>query len=228
MRLGSMTISRVHFPVTTLGFGRRIGLWAQGCSICCPGCINPDTWDFAGGWKVTVEELLTLTRRWLPAADGITITGGEPFDQPAGLQALVQALRREFGGDILAFSGYNHEVLFAKYPAIVQHLDVLITGPFDLSAGQRLYLRGSDNQRVFLLSPKAKSRYPADIDVRRWEGPRHLDFFFDGADAFMAGIPKPDFPVTLRRGLASVNLGCSLVTHKPARKESAAFRNQHE
>lgn len=223
MRLGSITISRAHFPVTTLGFGRRIGLWIQGCSIRCPGCIDRDTWDFAGGWKVTVEELLALTRKWLPAAEGITITGGEPFDQPAGLLALVQSLRREFGGDILAFTGYNHEALFAKYPAIVRHLDVLITGPFDASAGQRLYLRGSDNQRVFLLSPKAKSRYPADIDGRRWEGPRHLDFFFDGTDAFMAGIPKPDFPATLRRGLTSVNLGCNLAPHKSARKEPLAF-----
>jgi hypothetical protein len=128
----------------------------------------------------------------------------------------------------MAFSGYNHEILFAKYPAIVQDLDLLITGPFDPSAGQRLYLRGSDNQRVFLLSAKAKSRYPADIDGRCWKGPRHLDFFFDGADAFMAGIPKPDFSGTLHRGLASVNLGCNPVTHKPARKESAASQNQHE
>jgi len=221
-------MSRVHFPATTLGFGRRIGLWVQGCSIRCPGCINPDTWDFAGGWKATAEELLTLARRWLPAADGITITGGEPFDQPAGLQALVQSLRRECGGDILAFSGYNHEVLFSTYPAIVQNLDVLITGPFEPSAGQRLFLRGSDNQRISLLSAKAKSRYPADIDGRRWEGPRHLDFFFDGADVFMAGIPEQDFSGTLRRGLASVNLACNPVAHKPARKEPAAFRNQHE
>jgi len=216
-------MSRVHFPATTLGFGRRIGLWVQGCSIRCPGCINPDTWDFAGGWKATAEELLTLARRWLPAADGITITGGEPFDQPAGLQALVQSLRRECGGDILAFSGYNHEVLFSTYPAIVQNLDVLITGPFEPSAGQRLFLRGSDNQRISLLSAKAKSRYPADIDGRRWEGPRHLDFFFDGADSFMAGIPKPDFPATLRQGLASVNLGCNLAPHKSARTGPAAF-----
>ena len=228
MSLGSIKISRAHFPVTTLGFGRRVGLWVQGCSIRCPGCINPDTWVFTGGWRVTVEGLLALTRQWLPAADGITITGGEPFNQPAGLEALVQSLRREFGGDILAFSGYNHEVLFAKYPAIVQHLDVLITGPFKPSANQRLYLRGSDNQRVFLLSPKTMSRYPADIDGRRWEGPRHLDFFFDGGSAFMAGIPTPDFPATLRRGLAAANLRCKLAAQQPARGEAAILPNEYK
>ena len=228
MGLGLLKISRVHFPVTTLGYGRRIGIWLQGCSIRCPGCVNPDTWDFAAGWEATPEEFINLAGRWLSEADGITITGGEPFDQPAGLQPLVQSLCAHFDGDVLAFSGYSHDILFAKYPAILQHLDVLITGPFDPAAGQSLYLRGSDNQRVFLLSPKAKSRYPADIDGRRWEGPRHLDFFFDGADAFMAGIPKPDFPATLRRGLASVNLGCNPASHKPARKEPAEFQNQHE
>ena len=168
--------------------------------------INPDTWDFAAAWEATPEELTNLAGRWLSEADGITITGGEPFDQPAGLQLLVQFLRAHFNGDVLAFSGYSHDILFAKYPAILQHLDVLITGPFDPAAGQSLYLRGSDNQRVFLLTPKATSRYPADMDSRPWEGERHLDIFFDGADAFMAGIPKPDFSAALRQGLQSVNL----------------------
>ena len=223
-----MKISRVHFPVTALGWGRRIGIWVQGCSIRCPGCVNMDTWDSKGGWEATLEELMNRMGRWLPLADGITFTGGEPFDQPAGLQALVQSLREQFDGDVLVFSGYPHEMLLADHHAIVRQLDVLITGPFDPSAGQRLYLRGSDNQRVFLLSPKAMSRYPADIDGRRWEGPRHLDFFFDGGSAFMAGIPKPDFPATLRRGLAAANLCCKLAAQQPAQGEAAILPNEYE
>ena len=114
MMSGSIRISRVHFPVTTLGYGRRIGVWLQGCSIRCSGCINPDTWDFAAGWEATPEELSNLAGRWLSEADGITITGGEPFDQRAALQPLVQFLRAHFDGDVLAFSGYSHDILFAK------------------------------------------------------------------------------------------------------------------
>ncbi len=228
MRAGSIKISRVHFPVTTLGYGRRIGVWLQGCSIRCPGCINPDTWDFATGWEATPEELTNLVGRWLSEADGITITGGEPFDQPSGLQLLLQSLRAHFDGDVLAFSGYSHDILFAKHPAILQHLDVLITGPFDPAAGQSLSLRGSDNQRVFLLTPKATSRYPADIDSRPWEGQRHLDIFFDGDDAFMAGIPKPGFSAALHRGLQSVNLRSGTPPPQSDPKQPAFLQNQHE
>jgi len=224
----SIKISRVHFPVTTLGHGRRIGIWLQGCSIRCPGCINPETWDPAGGWRATSEALMNLVDRWLPDADGVTITGGEPFDQPGGLQSMVQSLRLQLDGDVLAFSGYTHDILFAKYPAILQHLDVLITGPFDPAAGQSLYLRGSDNQRVFLLTPKAKSRYPADMDSRPWEGPRQLDIFFDGDDAFMAGIPKPDFSVALCQGLQSVNLRSGTPHLGSATKQPALPLNRYE
>lgn len=41
----NLALSRMHFPVTTLGPGDRIGIWFQGCSIRCTGCISKDTWD---------------------------------------------------------------------------------------------------------------------------------------------------------------------------------------
>jgi anaerobic ribonucleoside-triphosphate reductase activating protein len=72
----------MHFPVTTLGPGRRVGVWLQGCSIRCQGCISVDTWIKDRG-ITTVDEVVTALQLWLSRADGITVSGGEPFDQTA-------------------------------------------------------------------------------------------------------------------------------------------------
>jgi anaerobic ribonucleoside-triphosphate reductase activating protein len=50
-------LNRVHFPVTALGPGRRIGIWLQGCLIRCPGCMSLDTWAPAGT-RIAVAGLL--------------------------------------------------------------------------------------------------------------------------------------------------------------------------
>jgi anaerobic ribonucleoside-triphosphate reductase activating protein len=88
----SITLSRLHFPVTTLGPGKRIGIWLQGCSIRCPGCISADTWSATEG-LTTTEAVIEALLPWLPDAEGITISGGEPFDQPEALQILLRELR---------------------------------------------------------------------------------------------------------------------------------------
>src|SRR4051794_30769668 len=104
----NIALSRIHFPLTTLGPGRRIGIWLQGCSIRCPGCISLDTWAKGRG-ATTVDAVLDSVRPWLAAADGITVSGGEPFDQEAALEALLHGLRARTSADILVFSGYPLE-----------------------------------------------------------------------------------------------------------------------
>ena len=88
-----LSLSRVHFPVTTLGPGRRLGIWFQGCSIRCPGCISADTWG-PGKRRVGIAQLLEQLTPWLAEAEGITLSGGEPFDQFPALLALLQGLRQ--------------------------------------------------------------------------------------------------------------------------------------
>ena len=86
-------ISRAHYPVTTLGVGRRIGIWFQGCSIRCKGCVSQDTWATDPSKAIPVGALLGWCKMVAPEGpDGVTISGGEPFDQPAGLSALLDGL----------------------------------------------------------------------------------------------------------------------------------------
>src|SRR6185369_5076232 len=98
-----IAISRIHFPISTLGPGRRVGVWFQGCSIRCEGCISADTWG-AGRGQTTVDEVFSAILPWLTQADGITISGGEPFDQADALVALLRRVRSATAVDVLVFS----------------------------------------------------------------------------------------------------------------------------
>lgn len=198
MKIG---INKIHYPVTTLGYGQRICLWIQGCSIHCADCISKDTWDFDPVREIEVEELVFALSPWTREADGLTISGGEPFDQPDALLELLLLLRPLIAGDILIYSGYTHKFIKSRYHNIMNYIDVLIDGPFKPEAGQSLTLRGSDNQSIRLLSPLAKSRYPADINHHPWQGKRKVDLLIDGDTLWFAGIPEIGAMKNLREEL---------------------------
>jgi len=203
-----ISINKVHFPVTTLGYGRRVGIWFQGCSIRCPGCISRDTWEFSEDTAMALEPFMASIGPWLSRADGVTISGGEPFDQPEALAAVIEELHRRQAGDILVYSGYAREHLFECHRPITEQIDVLISEPYRLAAGTTLTLRGSDNQRITLLSCLARERYPIDIDGRPWDPARKMDVMLDGDIVWMAGIPRAGEMAEVKRKLAAAGLAC--------------------
>ena len=193
-------ISRLHFPVTTLGPGRRVGLWFQGCSIGCAGCISVDTWD-AGEGHVPLASVVAALARFAPEADGLTVSGGEPFDQPDALAALLTAWRGLSSRSIFLFTGYERAAIgpwLSEHPGLV---DAVMTGPFRSDLPQTRALRGSDNQALHILSAlgeelRGHDRAAGDAD-------RRLDVLFDArGQAWFAGIPARGDLARLRRLLA--------------------------
>jgi anaerobic ribonucleoside-triphosphate reductase activating protein len=187
-------LSRAHFPVTTLGPGRRLGIWFQGCGIHCPGCISADTWRKGRrGQGIPVAQFLADIQPWLLEADGLTISGGEPFGQPEALRELLLGVRRQSRGDILAYSGYPLEQLdLSRFTGLI---DALVSDPYDETAPQTLVLRGSDNQRLTLLSALGRERFAALARKRRDDpdDSKALDVMFDAdGGIWMAGIPRRD------------------------------------
>lgn len=183
-----ISLSRVHFPVTTLGPGRRLGIWVQGCSIRCAGCISSDTWA-ARFPDLRVSEVIERVQPWLLECDGVTVSGGEPFEQPEALGELLRRFRQLKETNILVYSGLPLEKLRTS-PLLQEGLiDCLISEPFDISAAQTKYLRGSDNQRMTLLTPRGEEVFGC-LDCATTEADRRLDVMFDAdGSVWLAGIP---------------------------------------
>ena len=134
------------------GPGSRMAVFVQGCPHHCPGCHNPQTHDFSGGYDEAPENIF---RRYTanPLLKGVTFSGGEPFAQAKALIPLACMLR-EAGASLWIYSGYTLEQLLSpEAPAGSRELlalcDVLVDGPFLLEhRNLELPYRGSDNQRV--------------------------------------------------------------------------------
>ena len=208
---GSIAISRLHFPVTTLGPGKRIGVWVQGCSLGCAGCISPDTWA-PGLGLTTLARVTAVLEHWLPIADGLTMTGGEPLEQPAALAALLGWWRERSKGSVLLYTGYDMDKLLAFEASAPGLIDAAMVGRFEASAGRRKVARGSDNQKLvsfsalgenieMMISGCRTAEERGDLGVAA--GPRRLDLSVqdDGA-AWLAGIPGAGDMGRLGRALA--------------------------
>jgi anaerobic ribonucleoside-triphosphate reductase activating protein len=139
----------------------------------------------------TVEEVLAALAPWQAEADGLTVSGGEPFEQGEALAALLAGWSASSPGDVLVFTGFERaavEPWLAAHPGLI---DALVTGPFRQDAPQTLALRGSDNQELHVLTPRGTPF----LAFERTVGPddRRLDAMFDADGAvWFAGIPARD------------------------------------
>jgi anaerobic ribonucleoside-triphosphate reductase activating protein len=210
----ALLLAKAHYPVTTLGPGTRAGIWTQGCTLHCHGCLSKDTWDADPRRAVPVETVLGWLASLPGPVDGVTISGGEPFEQPAALAALLRGVRawRDTPGretielDILVYSGYAYSRLSrsGEMRELLDMCDAVITGPYvdRLNPGGRhpadgsLLWRGSANQRVVPLSPLGRERYGALAGVGKTgegTGPRvqvSVDEGPEGRRVYYIGIPR--------------------------------------
>lgn len=206
-------ISRLHHPVVALGPGRRAGIWLQGCRIGCAGCMSRDTWEPAAESSlVPLSEVTDWVESVAEGLDGITISGGEPFDQPEALGALTRWLRERFDPatvDILVYTGYRKNLVLARHAMILGSIDALITEPFRQRLGTQLRWRGSANQQLVMLSDLGRSRYAEHVGAAA-DTPLQIDVR-DGAVSII-GIPRPGDLPRLEEALAQRGValdGCS-------------------
>ena len=137
------------------GPGRRSSVLLSGCDVGCRGCWVPHLWSTSSGSLVPVDLLADALLDPHYQRDGVSILGGEPFMQPAGLLGLVRALRERGCPHILVYTGRTHEGLLAgarsepAVGAVLDSIDMLIDGPYveALASGAGPWT-GSGNQRV--------------------------------------------------------------------------------
>ena len=125
------------------GDGCRYVVFVQGCAHHCPGCHNPETWDFDGGYEVDPAEIAEdyKSRRLL---DGITLSGGDPFYRQVECLELLKLFPE--GTDVWWYTGFEYETI--KDTPLAKAAHTLVTGPYreDLKCEGKMY--GSSNQEI--------------------------------------------------------------------------------
>lgn len=155
-------VHRLYHNSVCDGPGRRSVIQMQGCSIRCDFCFVPQTHGFGGGVLADVGDIVrhALAPEGEPR-DGVTVTGGEPFDQPAALAAILRELKAR-GVHTIVYTGHTVEGLRERRQAetdeALRLADIIVDGPFvvGLSRGATGW-RGSTNQRTIQLTREADS-----------------------------------------------------------------------
>ena len=146
------------------GPGVRVSLFVSGCTHGCPGCFNPETWDFQFGQPFTQKTMDTLLAALAPEhIRGLSLLGGEPL-HPDNQKTVLEGVRRVREAfphkTVWCYTGYFYENLVQgqvgdpeTVRALLEGIDVLVDGPFvEARKNLGLRFRGSDNQRILLAS----------------------------------------------------------------------------
>lgn len=143
------------------GPGVRVSLFVSGCRNHCPGCFNPETWDFSYGQpftKKTEKEIMKALRpSWI---QGLSILGGDPME-PENQKALLPLLKRIRvflpDKDVWLYTGYHFEDVSGS--PLLSYVDVVVDGPFiEAEKDAGLAFRGSRNQRIIRMRGDADGK----------------------------------------------------------------------
>lgn len=165
-----MRIERAVNYITALGPGKRLCVWVNGCSRGCKGCVSKRLQAVDESTEADIETYFFGYN--LEAIDGVTISGGEPFEQSKELNKLVKYFKRRGIKDILVYTGFTIEGLRkaknADVAEILENISVLIDGEYveELDSGKG-NLKGSDNQRILYLDESVKEKYEAYLHAER-------------------------------------------------------------
>ena len=177
-----MYVRTICYPVTVLGPGRRLGIWLSGCSKRCPGCMSPELRERRATDDVPLETVFRVVDARADDIDGVTISGGEPFEQARELCELVEHICENVTEDILVYTGWTLDDVRADTwgKRALSFIATLVDGPYVEEMDDGIGLRGSSNQVVHRLK-----RLPA-FDFEH-EKRRVQSFVFDN-HAFMVGL----------------------------------------
>jgi anaerobic ribonucleoside-triphosphate reductase activating protein len=143
------------------GPGLRFVIWSQGCTLACPGCFNPATHPRDDGEPATAEELAAQVLNQA-GIDGVTLTGGEPLEQPAAVARFCDLIGAGGGLGIVILTGFTRQEITAD-PArerAVARADMVLAGRYNARRHLGSGLRGSDNKEYWART----GRYsPADF-----------------------------------------------------------------
>ncbi|MDK2831232.1 4Fe-4S single cluster domain-containing protein [Methanolobus sp. WCC1] len=138
------------------GPGKRIVIWVQGCTIGCKGCFNTTLQPHVAKTLVDPEKFALKIVKLCKDnnCEGITLTGGEPFQQSYSLGILTKVVK-ENKISVVCFSGYTSKKLLNSNDkhvnSLLDNIDILIAGPFQMNVHypNRTWFDDPDKELVF-------------------------------------------------------------------------------
>jgi anaerobic ribonucleoside-triphosphate reductase activating protein len=190
-----LNLAEVAFDVTTLGPGRRVAVWTQGCPFDCPGCISPE-WIPLRANKLVEPERLAAALLEVEGHAGLTFSGGDPMLQARGLVDLwdrVASARPDW--TLVVFSGYRRAEILTTgtdtQRALLDRADAFIDGRYVAARNDGVGLRGSSNQEIWF---GPRSRFTPDERHAMLSERRGVEVRVEENRIFTIGIPGKSWP----------------------------------
>ena len=198
-------IDRFQERTRVLGPGERSVVWFHGCSRNCPGCVAAEM-NRSNDYE-TIEPIKLAYRVCsVEGVEGLTLSGGEPFDQDvASMINFLDVVRQRINLNIMAYTGYCLAELRCdqERSRILPFIDILIDGPYVESEDHGELWRGSANQQVHFLSERGAA-FKELFDGRFG---RKLEFEFrHGLQFSFTGVPPKGFKANLQRILSEKDI----------------------
>lgn len=164
---GKINVAGIIKNSLSNGPGMRYVLFVQGCPHHCKGCHNEHTWPFKDNRLMTVDEILEDIKKEMPLIQGVTFSGGEPFDQPRELSILARRIKDELGLTVMSYTGYTYDQIRScrilrdcdsTYKnQLLDVIDILVDGKFEEDNQEGAHeWAGSANQKVYFLTKPTK------------------------------------------------------------------------
>lgn len=135
---------------TVDGPGFRTSIYFAGCRHFCPGCHNPQSWDFQNGVEMTLDQIMAIIKE---EDFDVTLTGGDPLFHPEIVKELSRLINIT-GHNVWLYTGFTYEEIIAD-PILkdsIHYIDTIVDGRYiDSLRDPDLLFRGSSNQRIIKL-----------------------------------------------------------------------------
>jgi len=196
-------LNKIQYPVYNLGEGKRIGIWVQGCNLGCKGCVNKTLWNTTGGKNISVVDVFNWVIERQNDFDGITISGGEPFQQYEQLIAFLHLIKTKTNLTVHCFSGYYLNELQEQFPdkLFLKYIDTLVDGRYIEKQHENSNLKGSANQSIYNVLETVPVKKNKSKTSTKWS----VNVSNEN-EIYMAGIPKKNELKTLCNELAEVGI----------------------
>ncbi|WP_374222653.1 4Fe-4S single cluster domain-containing protein [Streptomyces spinoverrucosus] len=198
-----LNVAATHVGTRALGPGLRSVVWVQGCPFHCAGCVAPE-WIPDRPARQAHPEDLAAELLADPRVTGLTLSGGEPMQQAAGLALLVRRAREIRDVSVICFTGHRLERLRDRPPSegvpdLLAVVDVLIDGLYVAGLNDGRGLRGSTNQRIHHLT-----RRLADSGYDFAHRARDAEIAVDGPQTLLIGVAPKGLPTVFETAVDTV------------------------